>query len=91
MLQTSLNKIWEQLGLELVALLSALAWALLRVARVIVRDVSQGKAVKIEIAGKEILHILTKEEDIPLIQQGKEKIEAIEESDTHQGVSLMLF
>jgi hypothetical protein len=74
-LEISLNQILEKLRLELVLLLSVLAWLLLRFTRAIRKELNPNEQISVKILGHEVILIQRKEDDTPLTQQGKEKIE----------------
>ena len=77
---------WERLGQELAVLLSVLAWGMLRAGGAIVKRVSQGKDLQVDLFGKEIVHI--KQSKGNLTQQAKEKTKVIKELDLQKTTDL---
>jgi hypothetical protein len=55
MVQISLERILEQLGLELVALLSALGWVILRVGGAIARRIEKEKPIVVKLGKNQLL------------------------------------
>lgn len=80
-------KLSAQLEQELVVLLSAVLWAILRVLGVLAKRVEEGKAVEVHILGKDVIRVSGK--GILHTQQEKGKTKAKGASGTPVMVSLM--
>ncbi len=83
----SLAQLSKPLEQELVVLLSAVLWALLRVLGVLAKRIESGKAVEVRILGADVIRVSAG--GILHTQQAKGKIRAKGASATPAMVSLM--
>lgn len=88
-LQTILKAISVQSVSELVALFSALLWVMLRVLGAVAQNLEEGKAVRVQFLGKDVLVVSA--EGILHIQPVKGETPAGKGLDTPKMVSLMSF
>jgi hypothetical protein len=77
----------EKLRLELLLLVSALAWVLLRLFRAVVVRVENGKPLTVKVLGVSLVEV--KADECLLIRQGRGKILHVVASDIPKTVSLM--
>ena len=83
-----IKQLLERLGQELAVLLSVVAWVILRVSGVLIKKVSEGKNLKVELFGKEIIEI-QQENKCNHTQQEKEKIQVIDELGSRKTINLI--